>query len=174
MRTSLISIFVGTDVLLAIVVYTCAAVSYLYQVRMMQYLSDGGGDWPRAAESKYERIEVLGKGSFGMVWMAERFGEAEDEFDDQFVAVKNINIKDDKAKVYAEREISILQELRHPNVIRLIRSYPIHCGSRLVIMQLARGPNLHQVIIKRGALGLPLARLVSRQLVAAVGVGVFC
>jgi serine/threonine protein kinase len=35
-------------------------------------------------------------------------------------------------------------------------------------MQLARGPNLHQLVVKRGALGIPLGRLVSRQLIAAV------
>jgi serine/threonine protein kinase len=35
-------------------------------------------------------------------------------------------------------------------------------------MQLARGPNLHQLVIRRGALGLPLARLAARHLIAAV------
>ena len=40
--------------------------------------------------------------------------------------------------------------------------------SRLVSLQLARGPNLQRVVAKRGALGLPLARLISRQLISAV------
>lgn len=128
----------------------------------------GTDEWPEDAEDKYERIEVLGKGSFGMVWMAQRRTKAQDEFDDEFVAIKTINIKNEKSSVYAEREISILQELRHPNVIRLIHSYPVHDKSRLVVMQLARGPNLHQLIVQRGALGLPLARLVARQLISAV------
>lgn len=133
--------------------------------------------WPKEASEKYERIEVLGKGSFGMVWMARRLGKSDDECDDEFVAIKNINIKDEKGEVYAEREIAILHELRHPHVIRLVRSY--HVGqtegegksfpnTRVVVMQLARGPNLHQLVIKRGALGLPLARQVSRELIAAV------
>ncbi|KAL7561227.1 hypothetical protein ACA910_004148 [Epithemia clementina (nom. ined.)] len=133
--------------------------------------------WPKEASEKYERIEVLGKGSFGMVWMAKRLTKGEDEFDDEFVAIKNINIKDEKGEVYAEREIAILHELRHPHVIRLIRSYHMEQAegekktfpnTRLVVMQLARGPNLHQLVIKRGALGLPLARQVSRELIAAV------
>ncbi|EEC48740.1 predicted protein, partial [Phaeodactylum tricornutum CCAP 1055/1] len=117
---------------------------------------------------KYERIQILGKGSFGIVWMARRSDSPEGEFDEKYVAVKNIHIKNEKSNVYAEREISILQELCHPNVIRLIRSYPLHGGSRLVVMQLARGPNLHQLVIKRGAIGMPLARLICRQLIAAV------
>ncbi|VEU36736.1 unnamed protein product [Pseudo-nitzschia multistriata] len=126
-------------------------------------------DWPKEADKMYERIEVLGKGSFGLVWMCERKTKADDEFDDKYVAVKNIEIKEEKGKVYAQREISILSELKHPNVIRLIREFPIYNNiSRLVALQLARGPNLQRVVSKRGALGLPLCRLISRELVAAV------
>jgi len=117
----------------------------------------------------YERIEVLGKGSFGLVWMCQRKTKAKDEFDDEFVAVKNIEIKEEKGKVYAQREISILSELKHPNVIRLILAFPVYNEiSRLVSLQLARGPNLQRVVGKRGAVGLPLCRLISRELVAAV------
>ena len=132
---------------------------------------DGGDnqDCPNDAEDKYLRLEILGKGSFGMVWMAQRTGPAQDEDDEEYVAIKNIHIKDKKGSVYAEREISILHELRHPNIIRLIRAYDLFHSTRLVVMQLARGPNLHQLVVKRGALGLPLCRLVSRQLIAAVG-----
>ena len=126
-------------------------------------------DWPEEAERMYERIEVLGRGSFGLVWMGKRMTAPEDDDDDAFVALKNIEIKEEKGKVYAQREISILSELRHPNVIRLIRAFPIYKDTaRLVALQLARGPNLQRVVSKRGAIGLPLARLISRQLIAAV------
>lgn len=125
--------------------------------------------WPREAEKMYERIEVLGKGSFGLVWMCQRVTKPQDEFDDEYVALKNIEIKEEKGKVYAQREISILSELKHPNVIRLIRAFPVYNDiSRLVALQLARGPNLQRVVGKRGALGMPLCRLISRELVAAV------
>lgn len=136
---------------------------------MDRFWGEASGEmWPREADEKYDRLDVLGKGSFGMVWMARRVTPQEDEFDDEYVAVKTIKIKDEKASVYAEREIEILKELRHPNVIRLISSFPVQHQSRLVIMQLGRGPNLHQLVVQRGALGLPLARLMSRQLMAAV------
>eukprot|EP00934_Nitzschia_sp_Nitz4_P008136 Nitzschia sp. Nitz4//scaffold305_size22082//16182//17768//NITZ4_008585-RA/size22082-processed-gene-0.19-mRNA-1//-1//CDS//3329547098//8126//frame0 len=126
-------------------------------------------EWPEEAEEMYERIEVLGRGSFGLVWMCRRYMPPQTADDDEYVALKNIEIKEDKGKVYAQREISILSELRHPNVIRLIRAFPIFKNtSRLVALQLARGPNLQRVVAKRGAVGLPLARLISRQLVAAV------
>lgn len=125
-------------------------------------------EWPKEVDRKYARFEILGKGSFGMVWMSRRIDNAEDENDDEFVAIKEIKIKDEKSEVYAEREIAILSELKHPNIIKMIRAYPVHKGSRVVVMQLARGPNLHQLVVKRGALGLPLARLVSRELISAV------
>eukprot|EP00980_Cylindrotheca_fusiformis_P001676 scaffold381_cov138-Cylindrotheca_fusiformis.AAC.12 len=126
-------------------------------------------DWPEEAEDMYERIEVLGRGSYGLVWMGRRLTKSTGEDDDEYAALKNIEIKEEKGKVYAEREISILTELRHPNVIRLIRAFPVYKNtSRLVALQLARGPNLQRVVSKRGALGLPLARLVSRHLISAV------
>lgn len=135
---------------------------------MERFWADESEAWPREAGDKYDRLEILGKGSFGMVWMARRTVPPEDKFDDEYVAAKTIKVKDHKATVYAEREIEILKELRHPNVIRLISSFPVQNQSRLVIMQLARGPNLHQLIVQRGALGLPLARLLSRQLISTV------
>jgi serine/threonine protein kinase len=117
----------------------------------------------------YERLEVLGRGSFGIVWMAHRISQPEDKWDDEYVAIKNIEVPDAKGGVYAEREIRILKELKHPNVIRLIREFPVHDQkSRLVVLQLARGVNLNQLVMTRGALGMPLARLMCRQLIAAV------
>ena len=136
-------------------------------------VSDDTHDWPDACYRKYERVHVLGKGSFGQVWMSRRKIPPKDEFDDEYVAIKAIQIKNDKSKIYAEREIRILQELRHPNVIRLIQDFPLFSDTRVVVMQLALGPNLHQLIVKRGALGLPLCRLVCRQLIAAVGYSTF-
>jgi hypothetical protein len=46
----------------------------------------GGGGWPAEISRRYERIDALGKGSFGMVWMARRVDEARDEFDDEYGA----------------------------------------------------------------------------------------
>lgn len=131
-------------------------------------------DWPDECFDTYQRIDVLGKGSFGLVWLARRKGASKQADDSEapfheFVAIKSIHIKNEKGKVYAEREIRILQELRHPHVIQLLHAYPIHADkSRVVVMELARGPNLHQLVVKRGALGLPISRLVSRQLISAV------
>jgi serine/threonine protein kinase len=90
-------------------------------------------------------LKVLGKGSFGMVWMARCIAPQHDEFDDEYVAVKMIKRKDEKASIYAKQEIEILKEVRHPNKIHLISSFPVINQSLLVIVQLGRGPNLHQL-----------------------------
>jgi len=125
-------------------------------------------NWPMEAEQMYQRIEVLGRGSYGLVWLGRRFTKPVNDEDEEYVALKNIEIKDEKGKVFAQREISILSELRHPNVIRLVRAFPIFQEtSRLVALQLARGPNLQRVVSKRGAIGTPLARLIARQLIDA-------
>jgi len=131
--------------------------------------SFGDSEWPPEAEEMYERVEVLGRGSFGTVWMAHRISESKNALDDEFVAIKNIEIKEEKSRVYAQREISILKEISHPNVIRLIRAFPIYKNRcQLVAMEMARGPNLQYLVTRRGALGLPLSRLIARHLIAAV------
>ena len=117
----------------------------------------------------YERLEVLGRGSFGIVWMAHRLVPPVDQYDDEYVAIKNIEVPDPKGALYAEREIRILKELKHPNVIRFIREFPVYDQTcRIVVLQLARGVNLNQLVMTRGALSMPLARLLCRQLTAAV------
>ncbi|CAB9521433.1 IPL1-related protein kinase 2 [Seminavis robusta] len=126
-------------------------------------------DWPPEACNMYERLEVLGRGSFGIVWMSRRTTQPEDKWDDEYVAIKNIEVPDPKGALYAEREIRILKELKHPNVIRFIREFPVHDQkSRIVVLQLARGVNLNQLVMTRGALGMPLARHLCRQMTAAV------
>ena len=108
----------------------------------------------------YERLDVLGRGSFGIVWMARRITPPVDKWDDEHVAIKNIEVPDSKGALYAEREIRILNELKHPNVIRFIREFPVHDQkSRLVVLQLARGVNPNELAMTGGALGMPLARL---------------
>ncbi len=68
---------------------------------------------------------------------------------------------------YTMREISILSEICHLNIVRCLR-YVEMPRSQLVVMTLADGPNLGDFVTVGGALSLLLARLAARQLISAV------
>jgi len=87
------------------------------------------------------------------------------------ISSQNVDISKPSFKAYAEREIAVLSEMDHPNVISLVKAYKAtkkNPGCRLVVMSLANGPNLQSVVEVGGAIGLPLARLISRHLVSAI------
>mmetsp|Transcript_36367 Transcript_36367/g.79174 ORF Transcript_36367/g.79174 Transcript_36367/m.79174 type:complete len:422 (-) Transcript_36367:82-1347(-) len=143
--------------------------------------------WPVDAEGDYVRMRAIGNGAYGKVWAARRrklqkCGTCTTRSNDNgdgcerchscsnanLVAMKIIATSGKNGKAYAEREISILGEMNHPNIVRLVRSYNEYSGGRLVVLSLARGPTLKEIVDEGGALSLPLARLVSRHLVAAI------
>lgn len=65
---------------------------------------------------KYEKLEKLGEGTFGVVYKARNIYNKEE------VALKKIRKQQDEEGVpsSALREIALLKELQHVNVIRLI------------------------------------------------------
>ncbi|PRP89625.1 cyclin-dependent kinase 2-like [Planoprotostelium fungivorum] len=70
------------------------------------------GDGPT---TKYEILEKLGEGTYGMVY------RARDRETDRIVALKRIRLDSDNEGIPATslREISLLKELDHPNIVRL-------------------------------------------------------
>ena len=91
---------------------------------------------------------------------------------DKFVAIKTM-----KNDVYARREVEILSDLSrepHPNIVRLVDDLQSSTSGgqapkvKYVALSLARGPTLHHILNKGGALGLVIARTISRQLVSAI------
>ena len=58
---------------------------------------------------KYTALSILGKGTFGVVY------RAKEEKSDEFIAIKRV-LQDKK---YKNRELDILKELNHPNIISL-------------------------------------------------------
>jgi len=66
------------------------------------------------ARERYEKIEKIGEGTYGIVY------KAKDSFTQEFVAVKKIRLENEEEGMpsTAMREISILKELKHPNIVK--------------------------------------------------------
>jgi len=103
-----------------------------------------------------------GEDSFGPKPIASGKGDSP-----AFVAIKQIAAAKEEDRQYAAREVAILSEVNHPNIVRCLR-YVEMPRSQLVVMTLADGPNLGDLVTLGGALSLSLARLAARQLISAV------
>ena len=67
----------------------------------------------RSMRDKYEKIEKIGEGTYGYVY------RARDQTTGEIVALKKIKLENEDEGVpsTAMREISILKELNHPNIV---------------------------------------------------------
>jgi len=65
---------------------------------------------------RYEKVQKIGEGTYGVVY------KAKDREDGKFVALKKIRLEheDEGVPSTAIREIAILQELKHPNIVSLL------------------------------------------------------
>jgi serine/threonine protein kinase len=127
-------------------------------------------DWPKQAEDDYTRVRVLGAGAFGEVWLAK--SKRPDENGKQvYVAIKGVSIQKGNEGATAAREMAILNEMNHPNIIHLLHDYePVSASAkgRYMALTYVQGPDLGELLEERGALGMPLAQLVARDLISAV------
>ncbi|KAJ9079085.1 cyclin-dependent kinase 5 [Entomophthora muscae] len=77
---------------------------------------------------KYQKIEKLGEGTYGIVY------KAQNKDTNEFVALKRIRLDNEEEGVpcTAIREISLLKELKHPNIVRL--HDVLHTEKKLVLV----------------------------------------
>lgn len=127
-------------------------------------------DWPAKADKDYDRIRVLGAGAFGEVWLAKSKAPGENGKCIS-VAIKGVSIQNENEGATAAREIAILSELNHPNIIKLLHDYapasPAARG-RYMALSYVNGPDIGQLLEVRGALSISVARQVARDLISAV------
>jgi len=71
---------------------------------------------PRAQLDRYEKLQKIGEGTYGVVY------KAKDRQTSRMIALKKIRLEheDEGVPSTAIREISILKELNHPNVVNLL------------------------------------------------------
>ena len=69
---------------------------------------------------KYQKIEKIGEGTYGVVY------KARNRVSGELVALKKIRLEaeDEGIPSTAIREISILKELQHPNIVRCVQLPP--------------------------------------------------
>jgi cyclin-dependent kinase len=77
---------------------------------------------------KYEKLEKIGEGTYGVVY------KARDVETQQIFALKKIRLEseDEGIPSTAIREIALLKELQHPNIVRLVNV--LHTDKKLTLV----------------------------------------
>lgn len=120
-------------------------------------------DWPKEISDVYEPIRELGRGGFASVLLAQRKDDHK-----QQVAIKLVDSATKKQIGYAHREIDILRECKHPNIMQLLDVYqpPVDVpGASVMVLNFAKGPTLQALLLKGGRLSFPFCRVVGAQLI---------
>jgi cyclin-dependent kinase 12/13 len=73
-------------------------------------------DWGERSVDMFERLEIIGEGTYGKVF------KARDIKTQQLVALKSVKLENEKEgfPITAVREIKILRQLQHPNIVNMI------------------------------------------------------
>ncbi|KAH6946046.1 hypothetical protein HPB50_011289 [Hyalomma asiaticum] len=92
-----------------------------------------------AFSAKFQKIEKIGEGTYGVVY------KARDRATGKFIALKKIRLESEAEGVpsTAIREIALLKELRHPNIVRLLDVVPNHQKLYLVFEYMSEDLKKH-------------------------------
>jgi calcium-dependent protein kinase len=114
-------------------------------------------------EKVFKLKKKIGGGSFGTVWLGHRIGYEKYKF-----AIKKINKKEvGKELELLRREIDILREVDHPNIIKYHDIYEDN-NHIFIVMQYCSGGELFTKIISEGRLHESEARVFMNKMVMAV------
>lgn len=128
--------------------------------------------WPEEVANRFVPIRNLGSGGFGSVVLAERKQPEVDK--PKFVAIKVVGDESVTTQQvgYAHREVDILTELNHPNIVKVLEHWepPVkdHRCAAVMALTFARGLSLDRILQKGGALSFIFGRIVIAQLVDAL------
>lgn len=78
--------------------------------------------------AKYEKLEKIGEGAYGVVY------KAKDTETGEIYALKKIRVEseDEGVPSAAIREIAMLSELQHPNIVKLVNI--LHTNKKLTLV----------------------------------------
>jgi cyclin-dependent kinase len=82
----------------------------------------------KARIDKYEKLDIIGEGTYGVVY------KARDTESGAIYALKKIRLEseDEGIPSTAIREIALLKELQHPNIVRLVNV--LHTDKKLTLV----------------------------------------
>lgn len=109
---------------------------------------------------KYERLDVLGHGTSGIVYLAW------DTLLRKHVALKEINVQADEESRFLE-EARVLDRLRHPNIVQVNGVDRID-GRMLIDMEYVKGTNLNEYLREKKKLSAREALNIAIQICAAL------
>jgi serine/threonine protein kinase len=112
----------------------------------------------------YEEIGLLGKGGFGTVKLY-RHRINHKEVAIKFIDMSRILSPEAVTRVY--KEIQVLRELRHPNIVQLIDAFPLQ-DQVCFVMEYCRGGELKKYLKENGPLPQEEALTISLQMSEAI------
>lgn len=97
---------------------------------------------------KYEKLEMIGEGTYGVVY------KAKDTDTGEIYALKKIRLEseDEGIPSTAIREIALLKELQHPNIVRLVNV--LHTDKKLTLVFEYLDQDLKRLLDTCGPAGL--------------------
>ncbi|HLH78810.1 MAG TPA: serine/threonine-protein kinase [Chthonomonas sp.] len=115
---------------------------------------------PLGMLGKYERLDILGHGASGIVYLAR------DTLLNRQVALKEIDAEAGDIRRFLE-EARLLDRLHHPNIVR-VHSIDRIEGHLVIDMEYVRGKNLAQILREEGSLPLGQALDITIQVLDAL------
>ncbi|KHO00101.1 Serine/threonine-protein kinase domain protein [Metarhizium album ARSEF 1941] len=116
---------------------------------------------------KYNRIGMIGKGAFAVVY------KVTSKYDGLPYAAKELEkrlfIKNGVLDQKVENEMRIMQRVNHPNIVRYIENFDWEDRLLIIIMEYLPHGDLGKTISEDGAFTVEMTQTMSRQLLSALG-----
>ena len=115
---------------------------------------------PLGMLGKYERLDVLGHGVSGIVYLAK------DTLLNKQVALKEVDVQAGDIRRFLE-EARVMDRLRHPNIVRVLSVDRID-GKIVIAMEYIRGQNLQNLLREQGTIAIDRACEIAAQVLDAL------